>query len=304
MWKTYLGIHMLPGHSLNPGRRTSSAFLVIAGIVLFIGGAAKLLALHVEPVAVLQLGNRGNLAVIIAIELLLAMAIFTGWRRSAVRLASVALFLVFTTMALRNIVSGAASCGCLGVLHLNPYGMALLNATVLCLLLAARIPSDHARAHRRFPIAAGAVIGIVAVGTLIARAPHRIDVSGVRDGDVVVLDPASWRGQSFPLSRWLDINKDLTIGKWVVVLFNYNCSLCVQKLNEIQHDNNKNGNGRLALLELPPYARNAAAAPAVPAAAAAIGRLKDGPRWICEIPTTIHLDNGVVTRVTIGKEAN
>jgi hypothetical protein len=112
-------------------------------------------------------------------------------------------------------------------------------------------------------------------------------------GSLVVLEPETWKGKAFPLTRHIDVGKQLTRGEWLVILHRHDCPKCQAALRENEQSASSpaspSQSRRIALIELPPYGSpHDAPIPGI------LGRLSDRFDWFVEVPVKIVLIDGIV----------
>ena len=112
---------------------------------------------------------------------------------------------------------------------------------------------------------------------------------------VVVLQPKTWVGKRCPLLAFIDIGEELKRGEWLVVLYRHDCPKCRQALPNLPLLVSEVDRSRVALIEMPPYANDAAAVDCS-AASFARGALSEGVDWFAQTPVLVHLREGVVVQ--------
>jgi len=126
----------------------------------------------------------------------------------------------------------------------------------------------------------------------------------IGNGKVVVLKPETWVGKRFPLLGHIDIGNELSSGLWVVLLHRHTCTGCQDALSKWK-PLARDFSGRLncpkvALVECPPYARQATTAED---GSLITGRLGAAKEWQLSGATTVLIDGGKVQSVfTDGRE--
>lgn len=123
----------------------------------------------------------------------------------------------------------------------------------------------------------------------------------VGPGRSVVLKPETWIGRKFPLLSHINIGEKLKDGKWIVLLYHYDCPNCRQIIDNLPHEKLSEDVG-VALVQVPPY-RETKEEAALLKAGVALGRLDEARDWLVTTPTKAWLEHGEVTAVTVGSRS-
>jgi hypothetical protein len=100
----------------------SNVILKVLGILLLIAAVLKGRQLLTEPVANSDIWSyRPLLILTVELELALAIWLLSGLFKKAAWLGALACFSFFSIITLYKAVTGAASCGCFGSVHVNPW---------------------------------------------------------------------------------------------------------------------------------------------------------------------------------------
>jgi hypothetical protein len=238
-------------------------------------------------------------------ELLLGLWLSSGFRPVLAHRLAVGCFVAFSCFSLIQAVRGAESCGCFGPVRVSPWHILFFDLAAVALLWVLKPAPGRASAPRaRRRVLAGLASSVVAavgvVGLATAFSPRYAALSeAVPGGDRVVwLDPAKWVGKKFDLMPHIDIDADLSRGRWTVVLYHHDCSRCQEVIPGYELLARRRSDRpvlpRIALVEVPPYA-GPGEGPARDASACALGRLRDSHEWFVQTPAVISLLDGIVT---------
>jgi hypothetical protein len=121
----------------------------------------------------------------------------------------------------------------------------------------------------------------------------------------VVLEPEKWIGSWFTLAGHIDdVGKQLTAGRWVVLLVHRDCDHCIAAVPRYVSAVTATGDRwHLALIEMPPYADAPAAPPWQLAPGQIAGRLDTSRDWFATTPVAVYLNDGKVVAAHEGEAA-
>ena len=276
------------------------------GLLLLAAAALKAHQLGTQPVAGDSLfTSRAFLIIWIEVEILLGLLLLSGLCPRLTWLAAAGCFVVFTGVSLGKAIGGESSCGCFGVVEVNPWYVLILDVAALALLIAFRPNFDHPPQVSRRRLRMAAVLTVALAGGLPAALAAALyqpaglaeDGGIIGDARFVVLEPETWEGKRFPLMRHIDVADMLASGRWTVVLYHHDCPHCQERLPEFERQAREEGRTRgftsMAMLELPPYAPTGRSL--VPADTSCLtGRVSDVRDWFVETPTVVMLKDGTV----------
>lgn len=293
-----------------PSRRRLPGFAVVRvvlGLVLLAAAALKAHQLATEPVLSIDIFTyRWSLAVQVQFEIVLGLWLLGGVHRRLLWLVSTVCFAMFALVSLFKALTGQASCGCFGTVHVSPWYTLIFDVAVAGALVLFR-PVLHRRERARFywpRLAAVIVLALAAgipTGIAIARyEPGTITEEGEIIGDHkrVMLEPDDWPGKRFILLRYIDVGDKLAAGDWTVVLFDHDCPGCdkiIPKYVRLVREGNPRI-GRLVLIEVPPYAPTGWIAD-LDRSTCLFGKLTDELYWYVWTPVIVILKDGVVAEV-------
>ena len=277
----------------------------VAGSLLVVAAALKAVPLVTDPTAAL-LNPLGPyfLSVEIGVELGLGLLLLSGLYWRTLRWLVIAVFTTFAGYSFYLAMDGAASCGCFGSLHVNPWWAFGLDLVVVSGLLVSALfehqaeryefRSGNARLRTLFNSRHQAIAVIVSIGVISAAALFRyagqrtVLASGVLASgeNLVVLEPEEWIGQKLPIADSIDL--DLSGGEWVVLLYRHDCPLCQAEVPK--YEKRAASGKRIALVEVPPYGDFG-----IREMACHYGRLKQDHEWLVQTPVEVQLHDGIVT---------
>lgn len=251
---------------------------------------------------------------IFEIERVLGAGLILGSGGRRIWIAALVLWTIFLCVAMAEVLKGASPCHCFGRIRTDPRYTAAFDALCLAVLCIVRPPRYPAVPAMRLRYPRNALIGTVAVGgvVFIAWTLHRQENTAQGDagftavGRTLLLSPEKWVGKPCVLSRYTDIGGRINRGEWMVLFYHYDCEHCQRAvpryLDWFERHRGGLGEGKLALVEMPPYAPPGEAL--VPAdAPVPSGRLSDSQDWLVTAPLALLLKDGTVRAVATGDEA-
>lgn len=188
-------------------KRGCGVVLRLLGLLLLTGAALKGYQLLTEPLADADLwSNRHFLIFVVEFELALSLWLLSGLYKKAAWLAATGCFLVFSCVTLYKGLTGAASCGCFGTVHVNPW------ITLFCIdlpALAALIAFRPGGLNLRRPLAMltphPRLIHLTAVWLITlslvttSTAVLALNEPALVTAKYEVLEPAEWVGKELPI---------------------------------------------------------------------------------------------------------
>jgi hypothetical protein len=218
---------------------------------------------------------------------------------------AILLFLAFADLSLYQAMSGADSCGCFGLLKINPWLTFTLDVVIALGLgrVWIRLRADKslnragvALCNARFRIA----IVLALTGLVIVTLPQSLQ--SARDtssgdpgakGSLVVMKPDTWVNKPLILTQYVEISADLTRGEWIVLVYHSDCPKCRDALLKYvclaELSASKRGAPGIAFVEVPPYRVDE-----FTLKDAVHGRLRDEYEWFVQTPVEIRLSGGKV----------
>ena len=295
------------------GRACDVVRIFIGGILL-VAASLKGYQVTTEPTAEISLlTSRWFLVLAVEFELLLGVCLAFGIQVRMAWLVTVASFAVFASISLYKALLGEVSCGCFGSVQINPWHTFCLDMAVLGALvryrptLWRREASLNARRLCQHVVVLGAWLMVAALAGwgMLRFEANTLDADGtfLSDGEIVVLEPETWPGKSFPLSAHIDIGEELASGSWLVVLYHHECPQCQSLLPSYDSIDRSRGAElftSVVLVEVPPFGPKGTDGSSGSSVRRA--RLRETKRWFVETPTEIQMIDGIVTTVRGAKE--
>ena len=247
--------------------KASDVVLRILGVLLLATVMLKGHELLTTPVANTDMWSyRPFLILQVEFELGMGIWLISGLFKRLSWLVTALCFTLFSGVTLYQGISGAASCGCFGNVHVNPWiTLSLIDLPALIALilfrpsgalLAARLffwrvvrprsggrgESPRApeawlatvlRASRRFfrPLPFMRCVWVaglllIAVGTTTVVLAKNKPETSTSAYEV--LEPLTWVDKELPISREIDIGAELSQGNWLVLLYHHDCPDCAK----------------------------------------------------------------------------
>jgi hypothetical protein len=297
----------------------SNILLKALGILLLTAAILKGWQLMNEPVANNSIwSNRWFLILTVEFELALSIWLFSGLFKKAAWLAALSCFSFFSIITLYKGITGAASCGCFGSVHVNPWITLSLIDLPSVMALSIFRPGKVLPSHifvrlklRHRPVKAlirqfinplpslprfavtfllGATILGVTTPILALNEPAMITTR------YEVLEPSNWVGKELPILGYIDIADTLKKGTWLVLLYHYDCPDCgtaIPMYEQMARDLQGNDDFmQIALIAVPPYGRG----PISENSPCTLGRLAEVNEWFVTTPAVALLTDGNVTQ--------
>jgi hypothetical protein len=289
--------------------------LKVLSLLLLTAAALKGHELLTVPVAGKDLWSWRPLLIFqVEFELALGIWLLSGLFKRLAWLAGLLCFGLCCCVTLYKGLTGAASCGCFGVVHVNPWVTLLaidLPAVVVLilfrplsafapLLLSLRRQQSIHDAAREFltPLpslprsAATAVLGMAVLGlttsVLVLNEPSTITPT------YEALEPETWVGRKLPILQYVDVGGQLKSATWLILFYHQDCPDCRKVI--LQHERLARdwaGNERLphiALVEVPSYGSD----PLKSSVSCTIGYLTDAQEPFVRTLTAVSTYNRTV----------
>jgi hypothetical protein len=223
-------------------------------------------------------------------------------------LATISLFLVFSSVSFYKTISGATSCGCFGNVEIPPLYTAIFDTFVISLLIVfrPRTPWFHSVVDAKYWSDVKYQISnyfliVIPLGSFVFWQVTQVNISKLEEigqlleqGSVVRLEPRRWLNKEFPLRDYCDIGKKITDGHWIVLLRRTGCIEC-QDAKPFIVKLVKAKNCPLAVLEMNVGGNN----PDFEKVDFITGFLNREMSWFAETPIVMELENGIVKQVLI-----
>ena len=299
-------------------RMSSYAVLrILLALLILTAAGLKAHQLATEPVVgTFFADSRLFLICLVELELLLGLWLLVGGYPKASWTVALLSFGLFAVVSLYKALSGAASCDCFGKIEVNPWYTLTLDVAVIAALLGCRPTSttpldDERRTFNRIRAAFVACLWLsVALPTGLAMAsftPATVNAAGdfVGESRIVVVEPATWVGNQFPLLEHIDVGEKISEGKWTLLLYHDDCPSCEEAIARLDALTQATSEGahslQVALIEVPPYGGSVRRLLS-PDSTMVLGRLNNAREWFIETPVEISLDLGEVLAVVEREE--
>jgi hypothetical protein len=256
-------------------------------------------------------------------EVSLGVWLLSGVFKHLAWLAALCCFGLFCGVTFYKGLTGAASCGCLGTVHVNPWVTLLaidLPAVIALGLFRPRLLFAPLRSctrslletrsgrgkslrcvftelarplasRRRFATTAALSMAALGLTTPILALYEPPTVTFRYE----VLEPETWVGQELPILKYIDIAEKLGKGPWLAVLYHHDCPDCAVAIplyEQMARDLAGNEDFlRIALIEVPPYGTG----PVSEDSPCTRGRLNEAKEWFVTTPAVALLTDGTVT---------
>ncbi len=243
---------------------------------------------------------------LVPFEIALGLWLLTGLYPKVLRFFALGCFAIFFVVALAQVISGKTSCGCFGKVPVHPWYTLVFDLTAVAIIWRwqpKKKLSLITKLHRCRLVSLFFFFLLVLPGALALGYYALI----LDDTHIIVLEPKTWVGQTFPLTKHINIHDNLKIGQWTVLLYHNDCPQCHEVIRFFKQHvaglSNRNETRKIALIEMPPH-RNLYSNPTLFNSPIIFGRLRDDFRWFVSTPVIIQINNGVVKSTVHGKEKN
>ncbi len=245
---------------------------------------------------------------VVEFELLFGIWLVFGMLQKLTWIASVALFSIFATVSALKGISGEASCGCFGKVTINPWLTAGFDLAVVGLLIWVRLRMKTTFVFRAKNWAvlinlllAWMMIALPLGWTMATFEPSTATVDGRISGtsNAVILNPVEWLNQDWPILDFVETDKNLRSGRWVIILYGADCHQCHQYVmawKNSQFPVSERQGERVLMLEMSgnpenEFKKTLATEPFL------WGNLSYDKQWYVKTPVVLLLQDGVVERI-------
>jgi hypothetical protein len=285
----------------------------LLGIALLAAATLKAYELFLLPLLGPGLLNeRWFLIAEVELEVVFGGWLLLGTAGRSTWAGTVALWIAFLGVATFEAATGAGSCGCFGLVRVNPWYTVSFDLAVILILPFCR-PSQTINSSSRYPtwrsgglgslIIAGAAFG---AWNLYRYSPSRLGMEGLTFADgTVVFEPEKWVGHRFLLTNNIDIGNQFTSSEWIVLLVHHDCDHCATAVPRYVALSTLASakSPRLAIIEMPPYSTSEELAP-WPKTGGVFGKLDKTHDWFAATPVAILLKDGLVQAAKDGENAS
>ena len=247
------------------------------------------------------------IALLIQSEFLLALWLLVGGFARLRFIVAVACFSIFAIVSGYEAMHALASCGCFGNVKIPPAATAGLDVAAVVALCVTRARHsswrpDWPSRRRLFAGVSAAVVVSGALWTLYFTKAANARAAGTDTLDLQVLDPQSWLNKPFPLFDEIDGPAPLRAGKWMVVLYHYDCVDCLKAIPDYRALAAGQSSFRLAFVAMPPFAP-VGREPVADSADYLHLRFKTDHEWFATTPVAVTLQDGRVLTAAEGEAA-
>jgi len=283
----------------------------LLAMVLLAAAVLKGRQLLTEPVLSSTIwSSRPFLIFLVEFELALGLWFLSGLFKKAAWLTAWLCFSVFSVVTLYKGLTGAASCGCFGQVHVNPWITlfaidlpAVIALTVFRPRLSlplAPLPSlgepESVKAvvrqllgpmpsRTRLAVVACLLGGILAVTTTVLAFGEPPAITSSYE----VLEPETWVGKRLPILEYIDISRRLEKGNWLILFHRHDCPDCARAIagyEQMARDLAANEDLlQIALIEVPPFGRDRVRKNS----SCLLGRLTEEKEWFITTPAVVLL---------------
>ncbi|HSV26527.1 MAG TPA: MauE/DoxX family redox-associated membrane protein [Sedimentisphaerales bacterium] len=273
--------------------------------------------------------------VLIPLQFALGVWMVSGLFRKAAWLAGTVMYFLFIGVTLHKALTGAVSCGCFGVIQVNPWITLLaIDVPFTALLMIFRptgvnlLPPPWPNVWHAIVTAAPVFAALFFTAPLlvafrpefikpvvwdntqipVAQLDPRqrpVDPAGpISPPAAVETEPTPSLPEALPLWPWLeyaDIAEQMKEGIVIVYMYHYTCSICADSIPQYEAYIKKMAEMggvegfRIAYLAIPPHSRDGSGP--VPADTTALhGKLTDTRRWAVTSPFVVALIDGAVIK--------
>ncbi len=273
----------------------------IVALLLWAAASAKGYQLATSSVE----GNRFWLIAQVEIEWLMGLLLVSGVAWKSMRVGAIILFLIMACYSAWLISHSVESCGCFGLIRVNPWWTLVVDCLVVIALVAIGYQSEAARVRTTLQkccvLSLALAIGLPAAWLMASFEPAHLDTAGqiIGESRQVVLEPENWRGKLFPLLPHLQRGSQFQRGHWKILLYHHDCANCAEILEHwpgsLSADSNQDT--KLAIIVLPP-AEGANSELELLTPRPLIDTLSASRDWIVTTPTILTLNRGVVIKTS------
>jgi len=277
----------------------------IAGLFLIFASAMKVHQLITEPIISKGFWESWEFFLIqIPLELGLGIWLICGLFRKAGWLLGLIAYFGFIGVTLFKGLTGEASCGCFGMVKVNPWITLSVVDIPIFLLLAIFRPKGEKLLPPPWPKLAHFLAIAIPTFILLPTIEYVLITNKQVKPDVEnwITEPA--QQNQWSLLEDIDIKEQIQSGSWVVLMYHYDCPDCAKAIPEYEemHKSLKGNDNAInfAFIEMPPYGNENQQL---------IGRdndvvrgkLSDKKKWFYQTPVVVVLNDGQVLKAWEGK---
>jgi hypothetical protein len=256
---------------------------------------------------------------LIPIEVLVGVWLISGRQSRAAWCVALSLFACFAGHSFVSGIRNETTCGCFGGAVVTPWIAFTIDLAAI-LLLCYTVPRSN-----RTAIAASVdeteasivspccfrydwrtmlltLTGGVMIGSSTALVISDPSSSRNQNGAIdVIMQPSAWIGTRFPILEQIDIGQQIEHGRWIVVLYRYDCPTCQTLVAHYETSSlvwsSRETSARVALVEIPPYDAERSDV-SRDTSRVLHGHVAADRDWVVTTPVEIELEDSIVTHVS------
>jgi hypothetical protein len=234
------------------------------------------------------------------VEEALGIFLVAGLYRRSLWFVTIGVFSLFAIVTAFEAISGEDSCNCFGAVNVRPIYTMFLDLVAVAALLCMSCPSREETVKsgaRRWAVAGAVALLWVSTITVIwiTKPAMAAGAAFGKPGDSIILEPSQWVGQTFSLTKHIDIGSSLGRGRWVVLLVRHDCRHCAGAVQQcLASVSARQDQPRLAVIEMAPYSDTDDPAFWDLPKSVASGRLDQTRDWVVTTPVVIVIQDGMV----------
>ena len=245
--------------------KASDIVLKALGLLLLTAAILKAHELLTVPVANNDIWSyRPFLVFQVEFELALGIWLLSGGFKRLAWMVVLACLGLFSCVTLYKGLTGAASCGCFGAVHVNPWITLLaidLPATAALVVLRPQnmvfsiscfyglmlrvrrlIARGYGHSTSHFVLISKRVLGslvsmrsvimsvVVLLVACVTTPILALNIPEPVTSSYEVLEPETWVGQELPILDYIDVRNQLRVGNWLVALYHHDCPDCARAI--------------------------------------------------------------------------
>jgi hypothetical protein len=239
---------------------------------------------------------------IIAWEAGLGVSLLAGIRLDLARPAAAATLAGFAAYSLHSIIDGRPSCGCFGVVEVNPRIIFVVDIGAAFVMMRATARCFGADSANHYALPKGVIVrsiaalplGAAGAGWMLADAASPL-LNDAREVQVII--PEEWIGQRLPLLDHVDIGETLSVGTWRILLYHHGCPKCELAKRRYAHLAATSLDRGIAMIEVPPYGESRVSL-------LHHGRLSAEKKWFVATPCELTVSDGQLVAVARGDSSS
>lgn len=305
----------------------SSIAMAVAGAMLVFAGVLKVHQLLTERVANRGIFDNWEFYVLqIPMEIGLGIWLLCGLFRKAGWLLGVLCYGVFTCVTAYKAIYNYESCGCFGVVHVDPLITLFAVDVPIFLSLAVfrrrdekLLPPPWPRAEHFWGVALPTFVLLASILIVVVTNKVEIDLAGNNGARPVIKNPNGGVDEpnsidvngvdpnvgsevvqgGWSMLEYIDVADQLADGIVVVLFYHNSCPDCKRYIpiyEELQNENFENGI-RFAFIEAPVY-EDDIASPVPADTVCIVGRLSENPgkKWMINTPLVVLVVDGTAVK--------